>query len=106
MAEIHAWADDRAAFLEAVRNYAPAEAEAYGTALDDLIGWTRLQGEALQFVARDGEQSIVKFCVPGVATPFWAAYPRKHDGAKLTVFPEPHADVPEEVRDLARQQLA
>jgi hypothetical protein len=106
MAKVQAWADDRSAFLEAVRGYAPSKTKAYAVALDDLIGWTCLQGDDLRFVARDGDQSIVKFCVPGVDTPFWAAYPRKVDGAKLTVFPEPHASIPEDVREMARQRLA
>jgi hypothetical protein len=106
MAEVAEWANDCKAFLQAVGGYAPTKNAVYANVLDDLIEWTRLQGDALHFVARDGDQCIVKFCVPGVDTPFWAAYPRKHDGAKLTVFPEPHALIPEEVREWARRELA
>jgi hypothetical protein len=97
----------REAFLAEVERCCggPARAD-YAAALDHLIRWTQEQGSALVFTPHSGPQKLVKFCVPGVETSFWSAWPRRADGAKLHVLTDPHPRFPESLREVARRELA
>jgi len=74
--------------------------------LDRLIRWSMQQGNAVVFTPHSGSQSLVKFCLPGMDTHIWSAWPRKADGAKLHVLTDPHPRFPEPLRDVARRELA
>jgi hypothetical protein len=100
-------AEDRAAFVEAVRDCAPADADEFGLIVDALIAWSAEHDWALHHVSASTQvQAVVKFALPGMAAPFWTAYPRKADGAKLSVVDSGGAVFPEAVRDEARRVLA
>ena len=97
---------DRDAFIAAVRRSTPQQAEEFAAVLDELLRWSEQHDWAIQFMHHEGSQAVVKYCVPGVATPFWSAWPRQADGAKLCVLTDPHPRFPEADRDMARRELA
>ena len=86
--------EDREAFVRKVSTYAPDDAVEFGRIADSLITWSAEHDGALEHVSAEGqEQDVVKYAIPEMNAPFWTAYPRKADGAKLcvldsdTVFP-------------------
>lgn len=96
----------RTAFLRAIDATTPFRTREFGEVLDELIRWSEQHDWGIQFVAHGGSQGLVKYCVPGVDAHFWSAWPRQVDGAKLHIFADPHPRFPEELRDVARQELA
>lgn len=100
-------AEARDAFLAEVgRSSGDAVRADYAAVLDAIIAWTERQGNALVFAPHAGSQALVKFCIPGVETSFWSAWPRRADGAKLHLLTDPHPRFPEALRDVARRELA
>ena len=97
---------DRTAFVDKVREYAPDDVNDFGRIADDLIAWSTQHDWAIQHAPRgDQKQAVVKFTLEGMNAPFWTAYPRKTDGAKLCVVDS--EDVfPDSVRATARRVLA
>lgn len=100
------WDHDREAFIRVVRAYSPADADDFTRILDELIRWSREHDWAIEFVPHDGSQSVVKFALPGMHAPFWTAYPRQADGAKLCAVDSVGSVFPEQVRTEARRILA
>jgi hypothetical protein len=95
------------AFLREVERSAGAAAGAdYKQPLDELVRWSEQQAPALGFVPHGGSQALAKYCLPGVKSSFWSAWPRRGDGAKLHVLTDPHPRFPEELREVARRELA
>ena len=102
---------ERAPFLAKVGEYKPRRAVRIGEVLNALVEWSEGRGGEIEFTPHTGSagrepQALVKYCVPGVGTPFWAAYPRAADGAKLHVLTDPHPRFPEDLRREAREVLA
>jgi len=78
--------------------------------LDELIAWSEQYSNVLTFTWHEGKpgverQSLVKYCLTGTASPFWAVWPRPKDGAKLTLLTDKDA-FPGDLRNLARERLA
>lgn len=98
-------ASARKAFLDQVDQYAGAVVRGeYAAILDELIQWSEHRAPALTFVPHDGQQALIKFCLPGMNTHLWSAWPRKVDGAKLHVMTDPHPRFPEPLRELGAAQ--
>ncbi len=101
----------KAAFLDAVQTLAPDRVGRFAVVLDDLVAWSEQFHPRLQFVWHAGgrgsqRQHLVKYCVPGVPSPFWAAWPKGADGAKLSVLTDRGKEFPEHLREEARVELA
>jgi len=92
----------RAAFLSRVKGYASGQAARFEPALDELIRWSEENG--LEFTRHTGMHDLVKFSVVGAKMAFWSATPRTGDGGKLTLLND--SRFPEELRSLAREELA
>ena len=95
----------QADFLDKVEVWA-GQAKRFAPALDELIRWGEENAWGVQFTRHDGTHKMVKYCVPGVETPFCAVVARTGDGGKLTLLTGPHPRFPEELRKEAREQLA
>lgn len=96
----------QAAFLDKVEVWAPGQAKRFAPVLDELIRWAEANAWGVRFARHDGPHKMVKYCVPGVETPFWTVVARTGDGAKLTMLNNSHPRFPEELRDEARGELA
>jgi hypothetical protein len=92
-------------FLAKVEVWAPGQSIRFAPALDDLIKWSEENAWGVQFTHHAGVHHLVKYCVPGVNTPFWSAVPRTGDGARFTLLNEPHQRFPEALRNEAREEL-
>jgi hypothetical protein len=96
----------RTEFLDKVEDWAPGQAKRFAPVLDELIRWAEENAWGVRFTRHDGIHKMVKFCVLGVETPFWAVVARTGDGAKLTMLNNPHPRIPDGLREEARGQLA
>lgn len=97
-------------FLAEVGRYVPDVVKGFERVLDDLVLWSEQHKPDIEFVWHEGNdgrvrQMLVKYCVPGIPSPFWAAWPRAKDGAKLSLLTDANA-FPEELREAARAGLA
>jgi len=93
-------------FLAKVEVWAPGQAVRFAPVLDDLIKWSEENSWGVQFTHHTGVHHLVKYCVPGITTPFWSVVPRTSDGARLTLMNDPHPRYPEALRTEARIELA
>lgn len=78
----------RQSFLDEVAVRAPAKYAStdFAARLDHTIAWSRHSSLNLSALA-PGKQCTVRFGSPNGVPVLWAAYPRRIDGAKLSVLP-------------------
>lgn len=95
-------AETKAGFLSKVEDYATGQSSRFALPLDELIRWSEEAG--LVFARHGGANELVKFCLPGTSSTFWAATPRRGDGGKFTLLST--ASFPERLRAMAREEFA
>ena len=71
-----------AEFWSQVDAYAPDDGKRLRPVLDALVAWSERHPAEIQFVWHEGEpgkgrQFLIKYCRPGVPSPFWAAEGRR-----------------------------
>jgi hypothetical protein len=90
-------------FFAKVERHTPDEVKRVRAVLDDLLRWSAENG--LNFFHQTPKGPI-RYCVKGVASPFWTFTPHSGDGARLTLLTTSHPKFPEDLRDEARKFLA
>jgi hypothetical protein len=94
-----------AEFLARVDRHSPDELKRVRAVLEDLLRWSEEHSWGVSFSGRN-PLGPVRYCVDGIATPFWVVTPRSVDGARLTLLTGVHPRFPEDLREEARKECA